>query len=432
MMHPRKVLVLVVLALGVWGTSMFFSKQDLKFGQSSQLQFEQVIRDPFTDPPDEEDEEEAVVEEENQGNSSAGCGAASNSGKQGISVVAPSITVDSEGTVTDGGTEGLSEVAMESADDAFQISMPVGVEIALVNTEETFAEGILSAPSLVTTAATNPRGYVRLTEVYEVGGEASLIFTEPITLTFKLPGDKALLAPSIFYYDEGSAEWISIGGTLFFDSEDDLAITTEVNHLTKFTVFDKDLLSHPFVDIDSNWSRNYVADLWRKGIISGRDSTHFAPDAQITRAEFTKIMLLLLKYRIPEVSPEQAFHDVEPDEWYAPYLQIAKEEGIISGYEDGSFRPNAKISRAEALSVLFRAAKVDVPSVQELTLSKFPDVNKADWYADYVEFGVSNQVVDGYQNGNFGPQDNLTRAEAAKIASLGVARMMKLLGREGY
>lgn len=422
-MHPKKTLTLILFAFAIWGTTVFFSNSDLKFGQSNQLEFEQTIRDPFENTPEEETPDETP--------GSSGAGGHSSGGKQGISTVSTSISVDSEGTVTDGGDDGLTQVSMQSPDAAFELSVPVGVEIAVVGTEENYSEGVLSAPTLLgETSLGEQRGYVRITEIYEVGGDSSLMFSEPITLTFKLPGNKALIAPAIFYYDENQSEWVDIGGALFFDSEDDLAIKVDVLHLTKFTVFDKDLLSHPFTDLDNNWARNYVADLWRQGVIQGRDPHSFAPNSQITRAEFTKIMLLLFHYQVPTVATKAIFSDVEGNEWYAPYLEQAYEEGVVIGFTDGTFRPNSYITRAEALSILFKAAKVEV--VRSPVARSFPDVGKAEWFTDYINFGVENHVVDGYQNGLFGPLDHLTRAEAAKIGALGVPRMMKLLGKEGY
>ena len=109
-----------------------------------------------------------------------------------------------------------------------------------------------------------------------------------------------------------------------------------------------------------------------------------------------------------------SFTDVELTAWYAPYILAAKTNNIIDGYEDGGFSPNGLINRAEALKILLVAAGFDVAEKIEAV---FPDVPVSAWFAKYVTYAYNNGIVGGYANGKFGPGNNITRAEVAKIVT---------------
>ena len=98
--------------------------------------------------------------------------------------------------------------------------------------------------------------------------------------------------------------------------------------------------------------------------------------------------------------------------WYASYIVAAKEAGIVKGYEGNVFSPNGMVNRAEALKILLGAAGLDTAE----SLADFPDVPADAWFATYVGYAQINTIVGGYPDGTFGPGNNITRAEVAKIA----------------
>ncbi|MDP2642392.1 MAG: S-layer homology domain-containing protein [Candidatus Peregrinibacteria bacterium] len=175
--------------------------------------------------------------------------------------------------------------------------------------------------------------------------------------------------------------------------------------------------STPLKDIAGHWAQTYVENLYAKGIVSGADESHYNPDKPITRAEFTKIVVKM--YNIPMQDAESvisSFKDVKESQWYAAFIQAAYDKGIVSGYTDKTFNPNKPITRAEAMKIILSASGVSIaePSAD----SKFKDVKKKDWFAKYVEYAAANGIVNGYEDGTFGHNKNITRGEVAKIASL--------------
>lgn len=165
-------------------------------------------------------------------------------------------------------------------------------------------------------------------------------------------------------------------------------------------------------DIANHWAKDYVEDLVNRGVVNGYDDGTFRPDAPVTRAEFLKMALVALDYEIAESVSEKPFTDVEALEWYAPYVAAAKEAGITSGYSDGTFKPDRQIQRAEALKMLFLAANIEVSAEGS---SEFPDVAESDWFFAYVKKARELGIVGGYTNGNFGPGDPMTRGQVAKV-----------------
>ncbi|MBU2524056.1 S-layer homology domain-containing protein, partial [Patescibacteria group bacterium] len=146
----------------------------------------------------------------------------------------------------------------------------------------------------------------------------------------------------------------------------------------------------------------------------------FMPDREISRSEFLKIVMKSSGTPIPEsIEPgDLPFADVSPDDWFGIYVKSAYELGIIQGYDDEGgirFRPDANISRAEAMKILIKAFKIDTSSTVD---ARFLDVPADAWFAEYINYAAQKGIVSGYTNGNFGPQNNLTRGQAAKIVTL--------------
>lgn len=165
-------------------------------------------------------------------------------------------------------------------------------------------------------------------------------------------------------------------------------------------------------DIANHWAKDYVEQLVERGVVRGYDDGTFRPDAQVSRAEFVKMVLGALDYEIAESVSENPFSDVDASAWYAPYVATAKEAGITSGYSDGTFKPDRPIQRGEALKMLFLSANIEVSAEGS---SEFPDVSESDWFFGYVKKARELGIVGGYANGHFGPGDPMTRGQVAKV-----------------
>lgn len=176
----------------------------------------------------------------------------------------------------------------------------------------------------------------------------------------------------------------------------------------------------PFKDVEGHWAEDYICTMYEEEIVRGRTETTFDPNANITRAELTKIALNTFGHSVYSAVSEPPFPDVPVTAWYAPYVQTAKEMAIVGGFPDGTFGPDKPITRAATMKILVVASELDDVGYT----ADFPDVKDEDWFSKYVGFAQENDVVGGYADGKFHPDSLITRAEVAKIA-------MKLLELKG-
>ncbi|MCH5209471.1 MAG: S-layer homology domain-containing protein [Oscillospiraceae bacterium] len=142
--------------------------------------------------------------------------------------------------------------------------------------------------------------------------------------------------------------------------------------------------------------------------ISGYGDGKFIPDGNITRAETASML-----YGVLETSDETAdftFPDLEDGAWYIPAIKAMTVTGIIKGYTDGTFKPDKHITRAEFVAMLMRAE-----NVQSFVELPFSDVSADLWSADCIYSAYKAGYIDGYEDGTFKPDSPITRAEAVKI-----------------
>lgn len=160
-------------------------------------------------------------------------------------------------------------------------------------------------------------------------------------------------------------------------------------------------VQNPFEDIKSHWAENFVFDLFKRGIVSGYDETNFGPDREITRAELTKIALEAFVIEEPiTLTSETGFADVDSDDWFSDYVLFARDLEIIDGYNDNTFRPNQPVTRAEAVKILLNASAKVSVDTLLPTGEQFDDVNSDDWYAGYVNYAYQESVIGGYNAEN--------------------------------
>ncbi|HEX7065253.1 MAG TPA: S-layer homology domain-containing protein, partial [Bacillales bacterium] len=157
-----------------------------------------------------------------------------------------------------------------------------------------------------------------------------------------------------------------------------------------------------FPDSRNHWAKREISYLTKCGIIEGFPNGTFHPDESITRAQAAKIISEEL--RLPP--NESDFPDVESSKWYAPYVGAVEKAGIIIGYPDGEFRPEKTLSRAEMAKILVKAYALTGDSSQTFT-----DVKKDFWAKSYIQTLVANGIAVGYPDQTFRPTAKMTRAE---------------------
>ena len=115
----------------------------------------------------------------------------------------------------------------------------------------------------------------------------------------------------------------------------------------------------PFDDVKENsWYAPYVYALREQGVIEGVDARHFAPQTELTRAQLVTMLTPELGEEAMAVyAGKNRYSDVKKGSWYTPYVNWASDQGWIAGYEDGTFRPDRALTRAEAAAILVKYAQ---------------------------------------------------------------------------
>ena len=136
------------------------------------------------------------------------------------------------------------------------------------------------------------------------------------------------------------------------------------------------------------------------------------PGGSITRAEATTIFFRLLteESRSQFWATENRYSDVSAGRWYNNAVSTMTRAGIVNGYPDGTFRPNAPITRAEMAKIIALFAKLDK------TADRFPDT-AGHWAEAYIRLAAGNGWIEGYPDGNFRPDRSITRAETVTLVN---------------
>ena len=147
--------------------------------------------------------------------------------------------------------------------------------------------------------------------------------------------------------------------------------------------------------------------------IVGYGNGEVRPQNNITRAEVATIFFRLLTddVRDENLTKTNRYSDVAATSWYNTAVSTLSSMGIITGYPDGTFRPNAAITRAEFAAI---AARFDHDG--DKTTAKFSDI-ATHWAKDEISIAYNNGWINGYPNGTFGPQRDITRAETMTLVN---------------
>ena len=150
-----------------------------------------------------------------------------------------------------------------------------------------------------------------------------------------------------------------------------------------------------------------------KAYMFGYPDWTFLPNNNMTRAEVTAMFARLLKnYPSTNIKYNLPYSDVFEGDWYYPAVGFMTENNIIKGYEDGTFRPNAPITRAEFATI---ASKFD--EILGDDVKGFYDVPASHWALKYINSAYERGWVAGYEDGSFRPDRFITRAEVVTVTN---------------
>ena len=165
-----------------------------------------------------------------------------------------------------------------------------------------------------------------------------------------------------------------------------------------------------FTDTVGHWGDSIAKSLSHAEVISGYPDGGFRPDNNITRAEASKLICGILEDEL--IAYDGAFNDLDENDWSSKYIATLNSKGVAGGYGDGSFKPNNNITRAE-FAKMVNAVLSNEGALSNNTQS-FGDLSNH-WANSSVSSLAGNSLVNGYEDGSFRPDNNITRAEASAI-----------------
>lgn len=174
----------------------------------------------------------------------------------------------------------------------------------------------------------------------------------------------------------------------------------------------------PFIDVPANiWYRNAVQYVYENGIMSGTSDITFSPDMATTRG-----MIVTILYRLegmPKTGTANGFTDVPVGAYYEDAVAWASANNIVSGYGNGLFGPEDKVTREKMAVIIYNYHKAmgkDVSNIEGMRIYEFTDYESiSDWAVTAVRYCLNAGIFNGNADGTLNPKGNVTRAELAVI-----------------
>ncbi len=163
-----------------------------------------------------------------------------------------------------------------------------------------------------------------------------------------------------------------------------------------------------FADVQQHWAKKEVEALAQQGVVQG-DNGLFRPDDNITRAEF---LAMVQRASGEQEQPYQGlFQDVKASDWFAGAVQYGLDSGLIAPAEQ--FRPNDNITREEMAKIVVEACRKAGLEAPADYRAAYPDVDRSSWSAPYIDAADYLGIIRGMENGLFAPQENASRGQGA-------------------
>ena len=176
-------------------------------------------------------------------------------------------------------------------------------------------------------------------------------------------------------------------------------------------------------DYDNHWAKEAITKWSEKEVLEGYEDGTFKPNNKVTRGELAAIIVRV--FGLTDTSAAEKYTDVEATKWYASDIAKVSSAGIMNDYEDGTFKPNQEATREEAAYAIAKAYKV---AAKETNVTFKDQAQISDW----AEAEIASLVAGGYLNGNpdgtFRPTASLTRAEAVTMVDKITADLVNVAG----
>lgn len=260
-----------------------------------------------------------------------------------------------------------------------------------------------------------------VSDVYEITSDKNNGFKKSVTIT--LPFDRNKVDND--KYDVGIYCWNNKQWVILDEVKVDTAagkVSGTVNHFSKFAVLAKEKVTPveeeqepiqeptkpALKDITGHWAEANISKLVATGAVSGYPDGTFKPDNTISRAEFATILVKAFKL---EAKDGKIFEDTA-NHWAKGYIATANANNIVSGYSDTNFGPDDIITREQMAVMIVKAAKL-ANAAEGKTFTDATQIS--DWAKEAIGIASSEGIISGYPDNTFKPKANATRAEAVTV-----------------
>ncbi len=185
--------------------------------------------------------------------------------------------------------------------------------------------------------------------------------------------------------------------------------------LSLFAITTQPVLATGFNDLSADHPNyDAILDLQERGIIDGYPDGTFKPDQMVNRVEALKIVLLGAGLDVNDTSSQADFTDTDSQAWYAPYITKAVEMDVVEGYPDGSFKPANIINLVESLKVVQLGYDIDLSGI-DVTQNPYADAFAGQWYAPYIQYAKDKNLIDSDDLNKVYPDQGMTRGSLAEV-----------------
>jgi hypothetical protein len=236
-----------------------------------------------------------------------------------------------------------------------------------------------------------------------------------ITLPFdKSKIDFAKSTAGVYWLNEQLRKWVPLD-SLKVDEADGTASGTVTHFAKfavlasdKAKTLQPQTYEADFADMKGHWSEASVLELVKLGAINGYPDNTFKPDANITRAEFVTVIVKAFHL---QAQTGKTFADTE-NHWAKNVIATAAAAGLVAGYSDNRFGPDDPITREQMAAIVVRAVKL---AAADKSANFPDSADISDWARTDLATATAKGLIDGYEDGTMKPQANTTRAEAVTV-----------------
>jgi hypothetical protein len=255
-----------------------------------------------------------------------------------------------------------------------------------------------------------------LSAIWEVHSQSA--FLKPVLLSVSFDTKQVipqqLKKLGVFQYDSLSEKWTFVNGVSDADSG---LVKAQLKHPGTYAVM---LNEVSFADIQGHWAQQGIEIAASREIVNGMTEGAFLPDASLTRAQFTKMLVSAMGLNLVETSATTSFQDVSANYWGKTWIETSVKEGITQG-DNGQFHPDTKLSREQMFIMLVRALHVE-DQAKALTKKEIDDLltnsdkgQISEWAKPYAALALKLKLITGNAKGAIAPAQFSTRAEAVVV-----------------